>query len=217
MSCNMESANTIRPTQTVCIHDGFKSASIHNLTILSFGKTWKWRMAVSESHKCKALNLWLNKSYTSTLLIRSCCCWNSKFSALQLKKNPSISLRLQPQCQLWPVASEEARLHTYAIKKFPPQFAVPERSVGSALDFRPAGPKKRPRRLHTTTSRIRQLRTTPTIHLHIQEHRQKRKINIHKAISQGVHSGCIWECTVAYIYVKCINVQARLIQWNFFY
>lgn len=51
------------------------------------------------------------------------------------------------------------------MKKVPPQSAVQERFVGFSFGFRPIGPRARPRRLHTTTRRTKQHRTTHTAHL----------------------------------------------------
>lgn len=51
------------------------------------------------------------------------------------------------------------------MKKMPPQSAMHERLVGSALGERPRGPTTRPRKLHTTTRRMTQQMATHTLHL----------------------------------------------------
>lgn len=59
---------------------------------------------------------------------------------------------------------------THIMRKMPPQSAVQERFVGSALDVRPRGPRTRPRRLHTTTRRTTAHRSTYTAHLEKHTH-----------------------------------------------
>lgn len=51
------------------------------------------------------------------------------------------------------------------MRKVPPQSAMQERFVGSALGVRPKGPRTRPRTLHTTTRRTTQHMAMHTLHL----------------------------------------------------
>lgn len=65
---------------------------------------------------------------------------------------------------------EKISSSTHIMRKVPPQLAVQERFVGSALDFRPGGPRTRPRRLHTTTRRTTQHTIKHTPHLEKHAH-----------------------------------------------
>lgn len=65
---------------------------------------------------------------------------------------------------------EDISSGTHIMRKMPPQSAVQERLVGSALDFRPIGPRSRPKRLHTTTRRTAQHRIRHTSHLETHAH-----------------------------------------------
>lgn len=79
---------------------------------------------------------------------------------------------------------------TYIMKKVPPQSAVQERSMGSTFGCRPRGPRTRPRRLHSTTSRTTQDTIRNTIHLGKRAHTQRVPLKLPGVPALITHITC---------------------------
>lgn len=85
------------------------------------------------------------------------------------------------------VRVKEWSCSTHIMKKTPPQSAVQERLVGSSCAFRPMGPSKRPRKLHTTTRRTTKHTAKQTLHLREDIYRHFRHA-AHLTASEGAAS-----------------------------